>query len=757
MPAPSESKMHAIQETRDRAPKTLIVTVQPQLRSNAEQESSIQELERLARTLGLDVVGVESQKRTNASPSTYVGPGRLKEIARMTGGSGHIPTHGQQEEEDDDVYLNDIEPIDVDLVLVNDTLSPRLHRTLEHALGREVLDRTGLILEIFEKRARTREAKIEIEIARLNYELPRLRDSRLMRGREGGGGGRGEQGNTVIALCKGRIRARIAQLESELEQVRAATVARKRQRHGIFQVALVGYTNAGKSSLMRGLSGSEVLVEDKLFATLGTTARQLEPPTSPPVVLSDTVGFIQELPHELVASFRSTLDEAADADLVLLVLDASDPSWRDHLEVTRETLASIDVDERRIRIVFNKCDQLEERARLSLRALWPGSLQTSAHDRSELERLRDEITATRDRGLCREHLLLPFVRGELRAELFAHANVLEEEHCEWGTRFTLRASHGNLDRWFNMLAEDLVFDEDFVSELDDGAPSTERILEFAWRRGLELVTEQEEPTLLEDGSWRLLATDIAGASWLLQVPGDATAIERNRRASRAHALIAASDRITIGLPEWKLNSPWLVAARAPRAPQLELTPGELPPASFIRSLGAFLARLQQIEAQVVLESDLPVMTLDEIRAHRLDAIAKTSGVLRPTPAQKQRWYDWLESEDNWPEHTVLVHGSLTPAHLYGEHELELVDGFGDVGWRDPGEDLAMLSRHLEPATFDAVVNAFHMAGGKLWQGFDQHIEALASFAPVETALLALEREQEDGYERARKMLEALTA
>jgi GTP-binding protein HflX len=166
----------------------------------------------------------------------------------------------------------------------------------------------------------------------------------------------------VIALGKERIRERIAQLEAELEMVRRTFRARKKQRkEEVYLVALVGYTNAGKSSLMRGMSGSEVLVEDKLFATLGTTARQLEPPASPPVVLSDTVGFIQDLPHELVASFRSTLEEAADADLILLVLDASDPNWREHLEVTRETLGTIDVDERRVRIVFNKCDALEER------------------------------------------------------------------------------------------------------------------------------------------------------------------------------------------------------------------------------------------------------------------------------------------------------------------------------------------------------------------------------------------------------------
>lgn len=753
MPAHSEAKMHLIQETRARTPRTLIVTVQPQLRSDAEQESSVSELMRLARTLGLDVVGTQSQKRTTPSPSTYVGPGRLKEIAALTGGPGTIPSYGGsggEEKDENDVYLNDIEPLDVDLVLVNDTLGPRLHRALEHAFGKEVLDRTGLILEIFEQRARTREAKLEIEIARLNYELPRLRDSRSMRRREGGGGGRGGQGDTVIALGKERIRERIAQLEAELEMVRRTFRARKKQRkEEVYLVALVGYTNAGKSSLMRGMSGSEVLVEDKLFATLGTTARQLEPPASPPVVLSDTVGFIQDLPHELVASFRSTLEEAADADLILLVLDASDPNWREHLEVTRETLGTIDVDERRVRIVFNKCDALEERARLSLRALWPRAIQTSAHEGEALLALREQILDVQARGLCEEHMLLPYTRGELRAEIFSQARVLEEEHSEWGTRFTLAASEGNLDRWRSMLNEALG-----GGDGEDLTPDT--ILEYAWHHGIELLSDQAEVERTGDGGMLLSATDITGARWDLRVPANASQVAGHRRAARAIALLR--DRLEVALPHHALQTSVLLAAPSPTAPVFSPQPGTLPAASMLRAIGAFLASLQKIEEQDALEARLPIMSIDEVRAWRRHAVDATREVLEPTRAQLERWRIWLEQEDNWPKHTALVHGSFMPAHLYGESDLAYVGGFERAGWRDPSEDLATLAMHLDQDTFDAVLNTFHGAGGELWQGFDRHIEELRAFMPVIVAMEAIEQSLGDeAIANARTMLDSVMA
>lgn len=428
-----------------RAPRALLLTVQRQRQSDAQHAASCLELKRLAHTLGLDVVGVESQKRTEPSRRTYVGSGRLREVAALTGGRGVVLSFGEVPEP---APGEGAPPgtSSVDLVLVNDTLEPRLHRDLERALGVEVLDRTGVILEIFELRAQTREARLEVEIARLRYELPRLRDDTTQQGRRGGGG-RGERGHTVVAMGKARVRARIAALEAELEATRVGERTRRRRRQAVFQVALVGYTNAGKSSLMRALTGSEVLVEDKLFASLGTTARQLSPPASPAVVVSDTVGFIQALPHELVASFRSTLEEARDAQLVWLVLDASDPSWPEHLEVTRETLASIKVDATKQRVLFNKVDRLDEEARAALRLAWPQACLTSAHDLEQVAELRATILGVQALGFLEETLWVPFEQGSLKAEIYAQAHVHGEVHDGRGTTMSVRAEEAWLNRW----------------------------------------------------------------------------------------------------------------------------------------------------------------------------------------------------------------------------------------------------------------------------------------------------------------------
>src|SRR5690606_36997482 len=238
-------------------------------------------------------------------------------------------------------------------------------RTLEVAFAAEVLDRPAVILRVFEARARTREAKLEIELARLVYELPRIRDDHSLGDREGGGG-RASRGHTNVELAKQRARERIAALREELARAESIAERRRRVRADRFRVALVGYTNAGKSSLMRQLTGSEVLVEDKLFATLGTTVRPIVPPLAPPVLVIDTVGFIDRLPHSLVASFRSTLAEAHDAQLLLHVVDASDPAFRAQAKVTEQVLAEIGAGDTPTWLVLNKADRLTADQRAAL-------------------------------------------------------------------------------------------------------------------------------------------------------------------------------------------------------------------------------------------------------------------------------------------------------------------------------------------------------------------------------------------------------
>ncbi|MBU6162959.1 MAG: GTPase HflX, partial [Myxococcales bacterium] len=294
------------------------------------------ELERLCDTAGVKVVNHVVVTRARRSAATFIGPGRLAEIA------AHIQAPPRTASDDDSLDADAAERAPalaprVDLVVVDAHLSPRQLAHLEDGLGVPVIDRTAVILHIFEQRAQTRESRLEVELARLRYDMPRLRKSTEDDDRRGGGG-RGERGHTNVQLEKMRIRDRISQLGRELEALQRQGDTRRMERAEVWTVALVGYTNAGKSTLMRALTGADVLAEDRLFATLGTTVRKLHPAVSPQVLVSDTVGFIRELPHELVASFHSTLDQARTAHLCLLVVDASDPEWAAQLQCVLQTL-----------------------------------------------------------------------------------------------------------------------------------------------------------------------------------------------------------------------------------------------------------------------------------------------------------------------------------------------------------------------------------------------------------------------------------
>jgi GTP-binding protein HflX len=295
------------------------------------------ELERLCDTAGVRVVDHVVVARARRMAATFIGSGRVAEIA------AHIqaPPQTQPNDETFDADASDelAPPLapKVDLVVVDAHLSPRQLAHLEEGLGVPVIDRTAVILHIFEQRAQTRESRLEVELARLRYDMPRLRKSGEDDDRRGGGG-RGERGHTNVQLEKMRMRDRISQLGRELEALQRQGDTRRMERAEVWTVALVGYTNAGKSTLMRALTGADVLAEDRLFATLGTTVRKLHPAVNPQVLVSDTVGFIRELPHELVASFHSTLDQARTAHLCLLVVDASDPEWAAQLQCVLETL-----------------------------------------------------------------------------------------------------------------------------------------------------------------------------------------------------------------------------------------------------------------------------------------------------------------------------------------------------------------------------------------------------------------------------------
>ncbi len=447
----------------EKRPTAVVVAVQFPNVTDAELASSIEELERLAKTLGLDPVGRLTQRRSGLATGIVLGEGKLKELAEWTGGSGVVPMFikpgsRKAEDADDDEGEEATEEVEADaeppyadvgaaerpapraqVVLVDHDLTPTQQRNLERATGVDVLDRTAVIVEIFHRHAKTREARLQVEIARLKYLAPRLREGGGGGDRvRGGVGGKGA-GETSIELDRRRIRDRIAELRNELSQIEGGSKIRRDRRSDLPTVALVGYTNAGKSSLMRALTSTDVYVADKLFATLDTTIRRLQPPTEPPILISDTVGFIKKLPHDLVASFRSTLDEAGDADLLLHVVDASDAAHADQLAVTREVLTEIGADSVPTWILLNKMDRVAEEDRAALLERYPGALMLSAKSRADVDALRERLIEQFAGKLEETELDVPWTAQRLVHDIHERTTVLAEEHHDSGTRLTVRA------------------------------------------------------------------------------------------------------------------------------------------------------------------------------------------------------------------------------------------------------------------------------------------------------------------------------
>ncbi len=451
-------------ENKITKPKVVLVGLHLPNVTLEDHQSSLKELARLAHTLGFEVLATISQRRHAAVTGTIIGEGKLKELARLTGGTGKVASqaplakrkHQDLEEEEEENnkreakrYAQELldeedvttEHIDekADKVIFDDELSPTQLRNLESATGVEVLDRTGVIIEIFHRHARTREARIQVEIARLRYLAPRLRMNRVGQDRQSGGIGAKGVGETAHELDKRRIRDRISELSHELTDIHKNQVERRQRRSDQLKVALVGYTNAGKSSLMRALTGSQVLVEDKLFATLDTTVRAMYPETHPRILISDTVGFIKKLPHDLVASFRSTLDEAADASLLLYIVDAADPTFRAQLEVTRSVLSELDLASTESLLVLNKADCLEAETIADLLREFPGALSLSTQNKSDVQELRELIIAHFEKDMIERDFFVPYDRGELLGDIHSTMRVLEQTHDDNGTVLKVRA------------------------------------------------------------------------------------------------------------------------------------------------------------------------------------------------------------------------------------------------------------------------------------------------------------------------------
>ncbi len=439
--------------------KAVLVAVHLPDVTEAEHLASLAELERLVSTLGYQTTARISQKRDALSSATVVGEGKLKELAAITGGTGHVGTtapqkkdkarlkregaEGAEDDEDDDAETADgVVADEIALVAVDHDLTPSQARNLERAVGTQVLDRTGVIVEIFHRHAKSREARLQVEIARLKYTAPRMRESPSGRERQQGRGA----GEAALELDRRKIRDRIKELEEELAVIAKDQDERRQHRKDARRVALVGYTNAGKSSLMRALTGSQVLVEDKLFATLDTTVRALHPEVKPRILVSDTVGFIKKLPHDLVASFKSTLDEAKEATLLLHVVDASDPTFESQYAVTREVLAEIGADDVPSQLVLNKCDCITPEARATLERRYPDAFFCSARQPEDVARLRGHIIAFFEDRYVDAEVLVPYDRQAIVARMHDEAKVVSQEYREDGVLVVLRGDGDTVAR-----------------------------------------------------------------------------------------------------------------------------------------------------------------------------------------------------------------------------------------------------------------------------------------------------------------------
>ena len=458
-------------EVKENPQYAIVASVQLPGVSDVEFEASLTELRELAKTLGFTVTRTFTQKRAGFDSTAYLGVGKRQEIRRFVSGAaddenGDKAGSGAEPQNPLHRLSNFVEGLDdeadavspdpIDAIFVDHELSPSQARHLEKEVGCQVMDRTMVILEIFHRNARSPAARAQVEIARLGYLAPRLREAAKLAGPQGrqrsGMGGRGA-GESHTELDKRKIRDRIAELQKEITAMEADRKTQRARRQGhqnLASVALVGYTNAGKSTLMRALTGSEVLVANKLFATLDTTVRTLYPESIPRVLVSDTVGFIKNLPHGLVASFKSTLEEALDASLLLHVIDASDPGFVRQIETTEHVLNEIEAqDVPRLRI-FNKIDHVGDAAaqaerEAALRAEYPGCIVMSARRPEDVAKLHQAIVAFFQQDLVEAEFFLPWSAQQLRGELFARCEVLDERADDEGAFFRVRSDQDTLN------------------------------------------------------------------------------------------------------------------------------------------------------------------------------------------------------------------------------------------------------------------------------------------------------------------------
>lgn len=405
--------MDNITPTIDRC---LVVGIKMPRMSNEDLELSLDEMSRLLDTAGVEVMEIVQVNRNRVDPKTLIGKGKVTEIAEM------------------------IADDNVDLIIFDAELTPSQQNNLQHALDCRVIDRTAVILDIFAQHAHTKEGKIQVELAQLEYLLPRLTGKGVELSRLGGGIGTRGPGETKLEVDRRRIRKRIANLEDDILEISRTRRVQRHKRKGFFAVSLVGYTNAGKSSLLNVLANADAYVEDQLFATLDSTTRRLKDETGREIVITDTVGFIDRLPPQLVAAFSSTLEEVRTADLLLHVIDAGTQDIDRHVRSVENVLDSLGCADKNIIKVFNKIDLIESEKALEIRFKNKEAVFVSTKTGEGIDALMESINQQANAASQIFSLVIPYDRAELIDLIHTQANVLSQEFTGEGIIIIVRGT-----------------------------------------------------------------------------------------------------------------------------------------------------------------------------------------------------------------------------------------------------------------------------------------------------------------------------